>query len=133
MKRVFFLVLIVSFFAGLVPAFAEDDIPSLMGSWETVSCQVSHPQKGFMDSSFKVVIDEQKDRAFQGYFQFKSEGPPPGKEFVGHIAPDNKRLFGSFKRGVLIGEIVSEDELQLFMLKQGKEYNAVSLVLKRVK
>ncbi len=133
MRKVFLLALILSACVIWTPVHAEEDIPVLVGTWETVSCVVSHPRKGFSESSVTIVIDEQKGRAFQGYLQFKSEEGLPGKEFVGHISSDNKKLYGSYKRGTLTGEILSEDEMQLYLLKHGKEYKSLDLELKRVK
>jgi hypothetical protein len=74
------------------------------------------------NGSIRFNIDEQKDSLFAGNatITLKNETVASGG-FAGAIGLDNKTLFiASFDKGYLLGTIISNDEMELIYLSDGK-------------
>jgi len=123
MKKILILALLVLVFWATGMCAAE--VPNLLGNW-TGSGNALDAENG----SFKltenlivnVTIEEQKDRLFAGNMTYMDKnGTEIVEGFAGAIGLDNKTLFVTrFDKGHSLGTIISNDEMELVYLSDGK-------------
>ncbi len=101
--------------------FAEENIPKLVGTWKGENKTISD-KKGFRTWIKTVVITEQKDRRFRGYFTY-SAGT---KHFFGVIFPDNISLswVASDSKGYNHGRILGPDRISACYIESWEEATA---------
>jgi hypothetical protein len=82
-----------------------------------------------------MAFVEQKDRIFAGNIKIKLENETEiGEGFAGAIGLDNKTLYiTEFDKGYVLGTIISNDELELIYLADGKEASVAIDRLSRIK
>ena len=123
MKKILsFLLLVLVFWAtGMCAA----EVPNLVGTWtgfgnglhnENASAKLTE------NWSVSATIDMQKDRLFAGNLTYLDKnGTEVVEGFAGAIDWDNKKLYiAEFNEGYDIGTIISEDEIELIYLYDGK-------------
>ena len=117
-----FKILIVTIlFTYCIDAFAEDSIPSLIGTWTGKNNTLSE-QRGFRTWEKKVEILEQKDRRFKGTFSY-TDGT---KDFFGVIHPDNLTFtwVAANSRGYNIGKILEKNRISACYVESGIDATA---------
>ena len=73
------------------------------------------------DNILNFSITEQKGRLFNGELIYNLNGTDVVEGFAGTISPDNKTLYiAEFISGYDVGTVVSEDEIDLMYLLDGK-------------
>ncbi len=112
------------------------DIPSFTGTW-TGSFKGYEPGKGYVEGNFTLEVSEQKGRAFTGTF-IKNSSATQGKgqltlSFFGVIGFDNKTFYTVDSNGHSIGSILSNDNLQVVYLGNGKNSGAYFDIVYRKK
>jgi hypothetical protein len=122
MKKILCFALLVAFLAtGICAA----DVPNLLGKWSS-SWNAYAEGKGYSNSTeiglIKFTFSEQKERIFAGNLTTKLKNQTEITEgFTGAIGLDNKTLyFAEFNKGYSIGTIISNDEIELIYLEDGK-------------
>lgn len=103
----------------------ESKIPDLLGKWtglESWYGEVNGSAKLTENGGLNVTVVEQKDRLFAGNLSYKTaNGTEVVEGFVGAISLDNKTLYISeFNEGYDLGTIISDDEIELIYLQDGK-------------
>jgi hypothetical protein len=123
MKKSLILALLVLVF--LATGISAAKVPDLQGNW-TGSYSGYDNGKGYPNlsenGSILYNIDEQKDRLFAGNatIMLKNETVASGG-FAGAIGLDNKTLYiARFDKGYLLGTMISNDEMKLVYLSDGK-------------
>ena len=123
MKKILILALLVLVF--LATGISAAKVPDLQGNW-TGSYSGYDNGKGYPNlsenGSIRFNIDEQKDSLFAGNatITLKNETVASGG-FAGAIGLDNKTLFITrFDKGHSLGTIISNDEMKLVYLADGK-------------
>jgi hypothetical protein len=124
MKKMWSFVLVAAVFWATGMCAAE--VPNLLGSWTGLGNGYYQGE----DGSFKpvenwnltVTIGEQKDRLFAGNMTYLDlNGTKIDEGFAGAIGLDNKTLYiAEFKAGYDMGTIISEDEIELIYIQDGK-------------
>jgi len=115
--------LLVSIF--LATGICAAEVPDLLGKWtglESWFGKVNGSAKLTENGSLNVTVVEQKNRLFTGNLTYKSEnGTEIVEGFAGAIGLDNKTLyFAEFNEGYDLGTIISNDEIELIYLQDGK-------------
>jgi len=125
MKKFWFFVLLVVF---LTTTICTAEVPSLVGKW-TGSWSGYDDGKGFTKSengSINLIFLAQEGRIFAGNLTVKLENETEiGQDFAGVIGLDNKTLYiAEFGKGYSLGTIVSDGEIELIYLADGKNGSA---------
>jgi hypothetical protein len=123
MKQIWCFAMLAMVFLATGVCVAE--VPNLLGNW-TSSWSAYDEGKGYSNSTESAPINftfvEQKDRIFAGNLTYKLENETEIAEgFAGAIGLDNKTLYiAEFDRGYALGTIISNDEMELIYLADGK-------------
>ena len=123
MKKILCLALLV--LIVLATGISAAKVPDLLGKWtglESWYGEVNGSAKLTENKSLNVTFVEQKNRLFTGNLTYKLEnGTEIDEGFTGAIGLDNKTLyFAEFNEGYDMGTIVSDDEIELIYLQDGK-------------
>ena len=123
MKKFWCLALLVPIL--LVTGTCGAEIPDLLGKWtglESWYGEVNGSAKLTENESLNVAVTEQKNRLFTGNLTYKeANGTEISEGFAGAIGLDNKTLyFAEFNEGYDMGTIISNDEIELIYLQDGK-------------
>lgn len=125
MKKIWGFALLILVFWATGMCVAE--VPDLLGNWTGLGngryAAENGSSKPIENWSLNVTIGEQKDRPFTGNLTYKDEnGTEIVEGFAGAIGSDNKTLYISeYKEDYDIGTIVSDDEIELIYLQDGKK------------
>jgi hypothetical protein len=122
MKKILSFALLVLVF--LATGITAAKVPDLQGNW-TGSWSGYDDGKGYSNVSENGSIlfnfEEQKDRLFVGNLTIKLKNETFASGFAGAIGLDNKTLYISqFDKGYSLGTIISNDEMELIYLSDGK-------------
>ena len=122
MKKIWSFALLVLVF--LATGISAAKVPDLQGNW-TGSWSGYNDGKGYSNVSENGSIlfnfEEQKDRLFIGNLTIKLKNETFASGFAGAIGLDNKTLYISqFDKGYSLGTIISNDEMELIYLSDGK-------------
>jgi len=123
MKTVLILVLLAMI--TLATGICAAEAPNLIGKW-TGSESWYGIENGTVklteNESLDVTVVEQKNRLFTGTMTYKSEnGTEIVEGFSGAIGLDNKTLYlAEFNEGYDRGTVISNDEVELIYLQDGK-------------
>jgi hypothetical protein len=122
MKKILILALLVLVF--LATGISAAKVPDLQGNW-TGSLSGYNDGKGYSNLSENGSIlfnfEEQKDRLFFGNITIKLKNETEVAGFAGAIGLDNKTLYISqFDEGYSLGTMISNDEMKLVFLSDGK-------------
>jgi hypothetical protein len=122
MKKIWSFALLVLVF--LATGISAAKVPDLQGNW-TGSWSGYDDGKGYSNVSENGSIlfnfEEQKDRLFNGNLTIKLKNETFASGFAGAICLDNKTLYISqFDKGYSLGTIISNDEMELIYLSDGK-------------
>ena len=124
MKRIRNSALLV--LAFLATGMCLADVPDLLGDWTGLGNGRYAEEDGSFTAMENEVINisigEQTDRLFTGNMTYKDEnGTEIVEGFAGAIGSDNKTLYiAEFNEGYDIGTIISDDEIELIYLQDGK-------------
>ncbi|RQW79316.1 MAG: hypothetical protein EHM14_09075 [Methanothrix sp.] len=135
MKKIwcFALLALVSLATGICAA----EVPNLLGNWTGVESwygKVNESTKLIEDKSLNLSVEEQKDRLFRGNLTYINNGTKVVEGFSGAIGLDNKTLYiAEFKEGYDLGTIISNDDIELIYLEDGKMGGAEIDRLHRIK
>ena len=121
MKKIWCFSLVLVFLAtGICAA----EVPNLLGKWAGVESwygKVNESTKLIEDKSLNLTVDEQKDHLFTGNMTYIENGTKVVEGFSGAIGLDNKTLYiAEFKEGYDLGTIISNDDIELIYLEDGK-------------
>jgi hypothetical protein len=136
MKKIWCLALLVLVF--LATGICAAEVPDLLGKWtglESWYGAVNGSAKLTENESLNVTVVEQKNRLFTGNLTYKSEnGTEIVEGFSGAIGLDNKTLyFAEFNEGYDLGTVISDDEIELIYLQDGKMAEVTIGRLHRIK
>ena len=134
MKKIWCLSLVLVFLAtGICAA----EVPNLVGKWSGVESwygKVNESTKLIEDKSLNLTVEEQKDHLFTGNMTYIENGTKVVEGFSGAIGLDNKTLYiAEFKEGYDLGTIISNDDIELIYLEDGKMGGAEIDRLHRIK
>ena len=136
MKKTLSFALLVLVF--LATGISAAKVPDLQGNW-TGSWSGYDDEMGYSNLSENGSIlfnfEEQKDRLFVGNLtiKLKNETTASGG-FAGAIGLDNKTLYiTQFDTGYSLGSIISNDEMELIYLSDGKGGSVAIDRLHRIK
>jgi len=134
MKKIWCFSLVLVFLAtGICAA----EVPNLLGKWAGVESwygKVNESTKLIEDKSLNLTVDEQKDHLFTGNMTYTENGTKVVEGFSGAIGLDNKTLYiAEFKEGYDLGTIISNDDIELIYLEDGKMGGAEIDRLHRIK
>jgi hypothetical protein len=135
MKKFWCLALLVPIL--LVTGTCGAEIPDLLGKWtglESWYGEVNGSVKLTENESLNVTITEQKNRLFTGNLTYmEKNGTEISEGFAGAIGLDNKTLYlAEFNEGYDLGTIISNDEIELIYLQDGKSADATIARLHRI-
>ena len=135
MKKIWIFALLVLVF--LATGITAAKVPDLQGNW-TGSWSGYDDGKGYSNVSENGSIlfnfEEQKDRLFIGNLTIKLKNKTFASGFAGAIGLDNKTLYISqFDTGYSLGSIISNDEMELIYLSDGKGGSVAIDRLHRIK
>ena len=135
MKKIWIFALLVLVF--LATGITAAKVPDLQGNW-TGSWSGYDDGKGYSNVSENGSIlfnfEEQKDRLFVGNLTIKLKNETFASGFAGAIGLDNKTLYISqFDKGYSLGTIISNDEMELIYLSDGKGGSVAIDRLHRIK
>jgi hypothetical protein len=135
MKTILCLALLVLVFSATGICAAE--APNILGKWTGVENwygEVNGSVKLIEDKSLNITIVGQKDRLFTGNMTYIENGTEVVEGFSGAIGLDNKTLYiAELKEGYDLGTIISNDEIELIYLEDGKMGGAEIDRLHRIK
>jgi len=135
MKQILCLALLVLVF--LATGISAAKVPDLLGKWtglESWYGEVNGSAKLTENKSLNVTVVEQKNRLVTGNMTYKLEnGTGIVEGFTGAIGLDNKTLyFAEVDGGYDLGTIISNDEMELIYLQDGKMAEATIGRLHRI-
>jgi len=136
MKTIWCYALLILVF--LTSGICAAEVPNLLGNW-TGSWKAYDVGTGYSEStengSINVAFVEQKDRIFAGNLVFKMKNESDYKDsFVGAIGLDNKTLYmAEVDKGYIQGTLISDDEMDVIYLADGKEASVVIDRVHRIK
>ena len=135
MKKILSFALLVMVF--LATGISAAKVPDLQGNW-TGSWSGYDDGKGYSNVSENGSIlfnfEEQKDRLFVGNLTVNLKNETFASGFAGAIGLDNKTLYISqFDKGYSLGTIISNDEMELIYLSDGKGGSVAIDRLHRIK
>ncbi|HEX7445177.1 MAG TPA: hypothetical protein VF300_02185 [Methanothrix sp.] len=136
MKKIWCFALLVLVF--LATGICAAEVPDLLGKWtglESWYGEVNGSAKLTENESLNVTVVEQKNRLFTGNMIYKLEnGTEIVEVFSGAIGLDNKTLYiAEFNEGYDLGAIISDDEIELIYLQDGKMAETTIGRLHRIK
>ena len=136
MKKILSVALLAMVF--LATGISAAEVPDLLGNWtglESWYGEVNGSAKLTENQSLNATVVGQKDRLITGNLTYKLEnGTEIVEGFSGAIGPDNKTLyFAEFNEGYDIGTIISNDEMELIYLQDGKMAKTTIGRLHRIK
>ena len=112
-------------FLVATPAFAQEQIPYLVGTWKATITEVHVKGKDFLSESgvttFHVL--EQKGRILHGTkeWSFAGNNHKGSDRFSGVIAKDNKTIYiAGHEEGVRIGHIDGQDAITIYFIIPGR-------------
>ena len=121
----------------LATGICAAEVPNLLGKWTGVESwygKVNDSTKLIEDKSLNLTVEEQKDRLFTGNLTYIENGTKIVEGFSGAIGLDNKTLYiAEFKEGYDLVTIISNDEMELIYLEDGKMGGAEIDRLHRIK
>jgi hypothetical protein len=134
MKKIWCFSLVLVFLAtGICAA----EVPNLLGKWTGVESwygKVNESTKLIEDKSLNLTVEEQKDSLFTGNMTYIENRTKIVEGFSGAIGLDNKTLYiAEFKEGYDLGTIISNDDIELIYLEDGKMGGAEIDRLHRIK
>lgn len=110
-------------------AFAQDNFPNLVGKW--TGTKAGHSQvAGFVSSDSGNLLDitEQKGMIFMGTQTFYHLDIKKGEKssrltekISGAISSDGKTIYISDPDGIILGNILSEDNIELFTIQNNQK------------
>ena len=124
MKKILSVALLVLVF--FVTGICAAEVPNLLGKWTGLESgyygEVNGSAKLMENGSLNLTVVEQKNRLFAGNLTYKLEnGTGIVEGFSGVIGLDNKTLYvAEFNEGYDRGTIISNDEMELIYLQDGK-------------
>ena len=123
MKKILCLALLV--LVLLATGICAAKVPDLLGKWAGFEIHYGEVNGSAMlteNKSLNVTVAEQKDRLFAGNMTYVLEnGTELVEGFVGAVGLDNKTLYlAEFNEGYDMGTIISNDEIELIYLQDGK-------------
>jgi hypothetical protein len=135
MKQIWCFAMLAMLFLATGICVAE--VPNLLGNWtglESWYGEVNGSAKLTENEGLNLTVVEQKDRLFTGNLTYKSvNGTEMVEGFSGAIGLDNKTLYLSeFKEGYDMGTIISNDEIELIYLLDGKNAETTISRLHRI-
>ncbi|MGD0952815.1 MAG: hypothetical protein ABR985_10575 [Methanotrichaceae archaeon] len=135
MKKILCLALLVLIF--LATGICTAKVPDLLGKWNGLESwygEVNGSAKLTENKSLNVTVVEQKNRLVTGNMTYKLEnGTGIVEGFTGAIGLDNKTLyFAEVDGGYDLGTIISNDEMELIYLQDGKMAEATIGRLHRI-
>ena len=136
MRGIWYLTILV--FALLATGICTAKVPDLVGNW-TGSHEGYHKGQGTVEQLeegvVSLVINEQNDRVFMGNLTYRMANGAEGTDgFAGAIGSDNKTLYiAEFGTGYDLGTIISEDEIDLIYINDGKTGEAAIEKLHRIR
>ena len=135
MKKILCLALLV--LIVLATGISAAKVPDLLGKWtglESWYGEVNGSAKLTENKSLNVTVVEQKNRLVTGNMTYKLEnGTGIVEGFTGAIGLDNKTLyFAEVDGGYDLGTIISNDEMELIYLQDGKMAEATIGRLHRI-
>jgi hypothetical protein len=111
------------------------EIPDLVGNWAGKGPGYNE-ETGYVvdaDNTLNFSITEQNGRLFSGELTYNLNGTDIVEDFAGTISPDNKTFYiAEFISGYDVGTVVSEDEIDLMYLLEGKSGAVYIETLRRV-
>jgi hypothetical protein len=132
MRRFWLLVLLVFLATGICTA----QLPNLVGNWAGFENGyfASNGSYKLVNLSINLTMMEQKDRLFRGNLTTAFEnGTRITEDFAGAIGLDNKTLYiAEFREGYDLGTIISDSEIELIYLQEGKMGGALFYTLHRM-
>jgi hypothetical protein len=136
MKKICCFALLVLVF--LATGICAAEVPDLLGEWtglESWYGEVNGSAKLTENGSLNFTVVEQKNRLFAGNLTYKLEnGTEIVEGFSGAIGLDNKTLYiAEFNEGYDLGTIISDDEIELIYLQDGKKAETTIGRLHRIK
>lgn len=136
MRQICILALLVMAF--LVPGSSAIGFPDLLGNWtgmESWYGAVDGSVRLTENESLNITVTDQNGRLFAGHLSYRSaSGTEIVEGFAGAIGQDNKTFYISeFNEGYDLGTIISEDEIELVYLVDGKKAEATLSSLHRIK
>jgi hypothetical protein len=119
MRRIWPIVLLVPVLLATGIGVAE--IPDLVGNW-TGSGELYVSGEGYSaGSALNMTVSEQKGRLFTGNLTYEINGTMTIEGFAGALSPDNRTFYiAEFDEGFDVGTIVSEDEIEMIYLEDGR-------------
>ncbi len=115
-----------------IPALAVD-LPNLVGNW-TGHQYTENGSYKVLEGNTSLAIVEQKDRFLKGNTTYVLNGKEVVEGFIGVIGLDNKTFYRpDFNKGYSFGTIISNDEIGLVYLQDGKSWYASISDLHRIK
>ena len=123
MKKILCLALLV--LVLLATGICAAKVPDLLGKWTGLESHYGEVNGSAIlteNKSLNVTVVEQKNRLFTGNLTIELEnGTEIVEGFAGAIGLDNKTLyFAEFNEGYDMGTIISNDEIELIYLQDGK-------------
>ena len=134
MKKILCLALLALIF--LATGICTAKVPDLIGKWTgSYNGEVSGSAKLMENKSLNVTVAEQKDRLFAGNMSYTLEnGTGIVEGFVGAVGLDNKTLyFAEVAGGYDMATIISNDEIELIHIQDGKKTETDIAGLHRIK
>jgi hypothetical protein len=111
------------------------EIPDLVGNWAGKGPGYND-ESGYVvdaDNTVNFSIMEQNGRLFNGELTYNLNGTDVVESFAGTISPDNKTFYiAEFGSGYDVGTVISEDEIDLMYLLDGKGGAVFIETLRRV-
>jgi hypothetical protein len=115
--------------AAPLPSAADDDGPSLVGTWSGHTKSIGDIY-GLRTRDRTVHITEQTDRRFRGYFTYEGGH----RDFFGVVFPDDKSFAwtSTAAKGVTEGRILGGDHIAACYIEPGAEATAGCSDLTRI-
>jgi hypothetical protein len=111
------------------------EIPDLLGNWtgSAIGYVADDGSYNLSENNISFTIIEQNERLFAGNLTYTLNGKDIVEAFAGAIGLDNKTLYiAEFNEGYDQGTIISNDEIELIYLADGKMGRAFIDTLHRV-
>lgn len=121
----------------MITGICTAQVPNLIGNWtgsQNAYVAENGSYKLLENESTSLVITEQKDRLFNGYVTYPSNGREIVENLAGAISLDNKAFYvAELNEGYDFGTIISDDEIELIYLADGDGGRTVINKLYRMK
>jgi hypothetical protein len=123
--------------AFLVTGVCAAEVPDLVGNWtgsEKTYAAENGSYKFVENSPVSLSIIDQSDRLFTGNIKYILNGEEVVEALAGAIGLDNKTLYiAEFKEGYDMCAVISDDEIELIYLADGKTGQVSIDRLQRIK